>query len=405
MKKSPKFTINLVKLQYLFFFAYLIAISAYQLTEGIDPYIVRISFIGFVALSFIVNKKVYLTSEIKWIIIFWAYYFLSILWAKDMNDTLLCLNSAVQVIAISICLPLMIKDKKNLYIAIKFIVFSLLYTSILLMLRTPPNYWGVTRIGDATGLHQNIIGMRLAIGTTLALYCFHHENSKKSKILYVISMILFIVIALFTGSKKAIVIILLGVCSYELLISRGVKVFVKTLLIVAFVVIFFYIILHNEAIYNVLGDRIESTINTLTGNDNSDASFIERNYYMEKAMKLFSDNPLVGYGGNNFMTHMREIGYRHIAYSHNNYTELLATLGLIGFVIYYYIWIKTEISLLNMYIKNNSHQSLLFLIIITIILIMDYGNVSYYNDFNIILLVLANMLLILDRKEKDETTK
>ena len=404
MKKNMM--ISMKKIQYISLFVYIVSISAFQLETGIDPWIVRGSFVLLVTSS-LLRKNIKFNIQIVWIIIFWFYYFLSLLWASNASDTMLCLNSAIQVIAISICLPNIIEDQNDIKKILNYIIISLFITSVLIFVRTPFSYWGLIRIGDVTGLHVNIVGVRMAIGALLCLYFVGDSNiSVKKKILYLICIVIFVLIGFFTGSKKSIFIILLGIILYEFFVAKGIRKFSKLITYVGLAAVLWIFVMNNTYLYNVIGRRLESFIETFSGNSNADLSYIERNYFIEKAKELFRMHPILGYGGDNFMSYMREIGYSHVAYSHNNYYELLSTLGIIGFLIYYFMWFKVFFDLIKVFIKNNSKFILIFLIIISLILIMDYGNISYYSDFNTILLVLSCYLVIDFRKsEKNEIQK
>lgn len=394
--------IKTINIFYIFLFLYLIAISAYQLGTGFDAIFVRTTFVLLVAITIILGKKIVITKQIKWCVVFWGFYFLSVIWAKNPNDTMYYVNNFIQILGIFICFPIMIKDEKSINTTLKLIIGSLLYTCVLLVIRTPQSEWGTERIGEAIGLNPNGLGMRLAIGFIACIYFLHYktsndtnQRSKMALIFYSISAIIFIVVAMFTGSKKALLMIILGFVSYELIISKGWKIFLKSLIIVVFLCFMTYLIFNNEMLYTVIGRRIEKTILTLQGTTISrdvDGSLEERAFFIEKAIDLFKDYPILGYGGNNFVTYMREISYSHIAYSHNNYVELLSTLGIIGFTIYYYMWGKTLITLSIDYLRNKSGQTLFFLITIFILLILDYANVSYISEFNIILLALAGSI-------------
>lgn len=142
---------------------------------------------------------------------------------------------------------------------------------------------------------------------------------------------------------------------------------------------------------------------TLLGNASGldvDMSLNERNFYMESAIELFKENPILGYGGNNFMSYMRNVEYSHVAYSHNNYTELLATLGVVGFTIYYSFWGYIIVKLYKRYNTINDNKYLLLFIINMIIVLMDYGNVSYFNEFNIVLLIISYINLKINKDEE-----
>lgn len=369
-------------------FIYFISISAFQRGHGFDAIIVRVSFVLliFIVGVYICKNSIKISKHTKWAISFWVLYFLSIIWAKNQHDVLMYINNCLQIIGLSICLSNYINTNDDINKVLKLLVYSLVFTSILLIIRTPMNAWGTERVGSVIGLHSNGLGMRLAFGAIIALYLFNKNN----KIIYLECVFLFSCLLLFTGSKKAIVILVLGILLYELLINKGLKLVLK-ITILAFVFIFlFNIIMNNEVLYQVIGKRIEYFILTVRGTSTIDASTIERQFFINSAKELFSRNLLLGYGGNNFMTYMREINYSQVVYSHNNYWEILSTLGVVGFIVYYVFWIKTLISLLKKYLCDRKNRlTILFIGLIIITLAMDYANVSYINEFTQLILILG----------------
>lgn len=404
MKNEFDGTIKFSTIQKIILLLYFISISAYQLGTGFDAIFVRLIFIVLMGILILFNKKIIFDSQAKWILLFWGFYFLSSIWAKNINEVFYYINNAIQIIGLSLTLPLTIKEKEDINSMLKLLIFSLVYTGILLLIRTPLTSLNNTRIGETIGLHPNTLGMRMAIGVIILLYLMDKMDRKINKIYYFICMILFLMLLLLTGSKKALALVILGFAAFELIKTKGYKKIIKiTVLLILFFTLMQFV-MNNSVLYSILGRRIERTLLTLQGTAiglDEDKSLKERVFYIESALKLFKENPIVGYGGNNFVTYMREINYSHIAYSHNNFTELLCTLGIIGFCIYYYFWIKIVIILLKNFYKYKKKNDLLFLVIIAILLILDYGNVSYISVFNIILLTLANININLERKKNE----
>ena len=260
---------------------------------------------------------------------------------------------------------------------------------------------GVARIGNVTGLHVNTAGIRMATSSLLCLYFLHEKDvNKKEKFFYLFCFILFIILAFLTGSKKAIIILFCGIILFELYLSKGLKFIFKMFAFFLVAIVLYHLLMNNIYFQNVIGRRMSLFLETITGNAETDYSFIERKFYIEEAKKLFLEYPIFGYGGNNFMSHIRNIGYSHIAYSHNNFFELLSTLGIIGFVIYYYMWIRIIYMLIKNYLNQKINLILIFMVIIIINFVMDYGHVCYYTDFNILLLIIAYLIAKQDYKIK-----
>lgn len=90
-------------------------------------------------------------------------------------------------------------------------------------------------------------------------------------------------------------------------------------------------------IFSTILERLESYL-SVSGNssDNLRAELIRY------GLELFAENPLLGYGLNNY-----QLFHWSGLYSHNNYIEVLVSLGIMGFLIYYSIFINSTIALLK----------------------------------------------------------
>ena len=77
-------------------------------------------------------------------------------------------------------------------------------------------------------------------------------------------------------------------------------------------------------------------------------------------------------------------------YSHNNYIDLLSGVGIVGFSIYYSIFIKLlERFKSFLYFKKN----FIYFIYILVLLAMDTAYVGYYSKFNILMLLVLSIFL------------
>ena len=99
---------------------------------------------------------------------------------------------------------------------------------------------------------------------------------------------------------------------------------------------------------------------------------------------------------------MEKINYSHVAYCHNNQLELLSTLGIIGFIIYYSIYAMILIrSFKNLKKERNIDNILPFIFIITLI-VFEYGIVSYYRFEYIPIICLFFIMSNINRRELTE---
>ena len=298
-------------------------------------------------------RKFSFNSMIAWYVIFLFYGYLSVIWAKSTNDATFYTNTFIQMLGCIICITNRIKNKKDIDKYLNLILISLTYSIIVLYIKTPLNVWGTERIGLEIGLHPNSVGFRFSLGVLIAIY---FAISKKKYYYYIFAMF-FMVVILFSGSRKGLIMSILSIVLFPtLFLGRKKKTgeeFIRFLVIIVLIIlsliVVYYLVMNSEIFYNVIGKRFESWI------DDNDASVNERNYFAQKGIELFKSNPIIGYGMNNFSSYMRVINYSHITYSHNNFIEILCTLGIVGFVIYYSMIFSISIKGIKLFVKNKSN--------------------------------------------------
>ncbi len=392
-----------------FLLLYLCAISAHKLGEGFDAIFLRITFvlyIGSVALNFLVEKKgLLLNNYILWLFLFFGFCYLSFIWARNQNDLMLLSNTFIQIFGVAIGLTQQLKSNEDIIKLIKLVNLSLVYTAILLLIKTPSESFGTDRIGDVLGLHSNAIGFRLATATLLCLFLF--TEVKKFKWVYMLIACGFSILVLLTGSRKSIIMILLCVFIYVIFYKSKEQdrtAIIKKMLLVGVIlsllVLLWYLMMNVEFFYNVIGTRFESMLNAFLGTD-TDGSMNERAFFAEKAIELFKQHPVIGYGCNNFKQYMREIGYSLIAYSHNNFTELLCTLGLIGTSIYYVPLALFAWNMIKTYLKSTKNTlGLVLLIFMMFTFFTTSYNIYYQTEFYYIFFISSYMYVKFNLEEK-----
>lgn len=294
-----------------------------------------------------IKKPVFLYT-VSWI----GIVVLSILWASNKADAGAYVTSLIKIVLISLILTNRIKNYQDLIQIIKLIVWARIICAVVLIIKTPFSDWGTMNIGSAIGLWKNDIGLGFVLSAILAwtLYVNEKESNKRlERVLYSISSVAFTVIAFLSGSRKAAIMIVLAVIIYVFVSERNKItkkiIFKRTLQILAIVVVviaLFNFIMTNEVLYHILGERIEAML-MYSQLGTGDESAEERNYYIAQAIELWKMRPLLGVGSNGFVSYLRQIGYSHVAYSHNNFTEILTTTGIVGFFLYYFFPVKTLI--------------------------------------------------------------
>ena len=398
------------EIKYFTFFMYLCVLTTHQSNSNLDDFLKITSFLVFVFITFITSikdRKIKITGMTKWYSLFFIFAMMSCLWAKYSFEGVFMYSKAMfQILLITLCIPLIIKNKEDLYKVLKLVMYSLLYSALTVIIKTPISQWGSSRMGVSIGLEPNTLGMQMAFGMLISLIIYL-KNHKKINLLYIL---IFVILALFSGSKKALIILVLGVIFlfFNSTNFKNIKQgFSRVLIIIIALVGGIYFIFNNQALYNVLGTRLERTINYFkTDGQAFDNSSRERDYYIRVAKNLFKESPIIGVGLNNFQYYIKKIGYYHVAYSHNNYWELLSGLGIIGTMILYSFYLYLLICNIKLLNKNKEYLTGLLHALLLLFIICDYANVSYISMFQYVLLAIiyAN-IYISKREERDDEKK
>lgn len=382
---------------------YLISSCAHQTGQGFDAVFVKVSFVlffGFSVFQMINERSFNFNLMIGWYIVFLFYGYLSVLWAKSTMDATIYTNTFIQIFGCIICITNRIKKVEDIDKYLKMIVIALLYTILILYFMTPTENWGTERIGTELGIHPNGVAIRFAVGVFISLYFAIH----KKKYYYYIFVAAFIIVTMFTASRKGIIMCIMALVLFPMLSTAKnktgkefIQFIIRVSLIIVAIFVVYYLVMNVDVFYNTIGKRIDTMNEFANGNTKADGSIAMRNDFIRRAIRIFYENPVLGCGMNNFVTNMREINYSLIAYSHNNFVELLSTLGLIGFSIYYYFIAKLIINGIKLFFKRTREHAINTLLILVLIVFtfISYWAVNYQDEFYFIIysLIYTNIML------------
>lgn len=330
-------------------------------------------FLGFYAIT----RKKFPTKYILWNCMFISMCMISLLWSKDIKQSIIQTRIMVECAIVGNLIISFIDDKNKMLFIYNSFVIAGISLLIRLIITVPMSTWGSGRIATEA-LNSNTIGMYLAISILFAIQLIKCTNNKK----YIFIVITFSIVILLTGSRKAFFMLLAGMFILYYLNSSKISYKLMIILIMSIMIIISYnLIMDIPDLYNVLGIRIEEMINTFTGRGSIDYSTRERLSMIKVGMQLFKENPLIGYG----------IGsYSEISgfwkYAHNNYIELLVGVGLIGTIIYYSIYVYIVIKLL---FKRKEYEFNVLIALVPIVLIMDFALVSYSDEVYQLLIAIS----------------
>ena len=110
--------------------------------------------------------------------------------------------------------------------------------------------------------------------------------------------------------------------------------FIHIIIALILLIIGILAIFETDALYKIIGYRLENLIKFNSGETVQEGSLPMRKFMIDYAKQLFRSRPILGYGYANYSIMLAENTYlRRAVYAHNTYYELLADLGIVGFVI------------------------------------------------------------------------
>lgn len=253
---------------------------------------------------------------------------------------------------------------------------------------------GIIRIGNDYA-NANAIGMWAAISTVLFIYFILNEGMK----LKYIAVIMPIMLVAFSQSRTAFIELIIGILLVVFFRYREKKQFLKGVFHIVFAILIIVAVIFFVSRFQVfsgLNERIQSLVDYSQGKSVREASVIQRELYIQAGWKQFLKTPILGVGiGNTDQITMIVTG--RSTYLHNNFIELLASGGIIGFGIYYGIILYLIIKLIPFALKKESFSDAC-LIVLIVHTIADYGTVSYYTKGTYFILVLCFLQVYINYK-------
>ena len=236
----------------------------------------------------------------------------------------------------------------------------------------------------------NVMGVYGAIA--LNVMFFEVFFNRRKRILPLMVFPLLMILA--SQSKKAILCVLVGIFIMLALRYRKKKFAGAIVLLIAGLL---FVYLTRLPIFESILYRFTSAFETAsTGSTQiTDWSTYNRMIMIQRGIELFKQKPFLGHGIDTYQFVSGMGGY-----SHNNYVELLANNGLIGTIAYYWVYLYAAIRLLKMVTKYNKEKATLLLVIIVTTLLLDYGEVSYYNKMTFI--YISWVLIYMDKAKREE---
>lgn len=221
----------------------------------------------------------------------------------------------------------------------------------------------------------NTIGMLAALSTVITAYKILFYKFKWYHFLVLANI--FMIAA--CGSRKSLVLFVLGMGAVVFLrySAKNWVVSAVRYILVGVVLLLLFKLLLTLPMFAGVNQRMETLFNMYSGHGNVDNSAILRNMMVHAGWQQFLQTPFMGTGiGSSGELLLPIAGWR--TYFHNNYIELLATGGIVGTFLYYLMFLIPALKLWKQRTLGDKN-TYLCLIMIGLLLIMDWGAVSYYS--------------------------
>lgn len=373
-------------------FILLYAVSIYILSfseeSNMISKLLALILMGLTAMYVLLVGRIKLNSLIGFCALFIFICLLSSFWAVNQNTALSMVSTLFQIFVLIFLLYnyLCFEDKMDYLIKViciagtVFAVYTVLYFGI-------DEYFAGLEEGARMGAEEinvNVVGMATASSAVIALWFVFYEK----KLWYAVSVVVCAVVSLGSGSRKALIALILGVLFLFILKGNSRKKLLSILEGALLLVALYYVL--QLPIFETIGERFESMLNAFTGEGSTDGSTNLRLNMIDVGLKQFEETPFTGVGiGNSKYITQKYLGWS--TYLHNNYVELLASVGIFGTAAYYLMYIQPLFAVIKPAIKQNKY-AVLALSLIFIELILQYGAVQYYSKTTYISLLLFSLI-------------
>ena len=318
---------------------------------------------------------------------FILYTLCSSLWALQPSDSLIMARTLSRTFICAYVVYIALRNMKVLDITdiLKSIMWAGYFVALYSII-----YYGYDTLlaaGKATSLrldsefsNVNTIGMACALSCVIQISLM----TMKKKFFYPLDMALFVltlIVITATQSRKALFFLIAGALG-SLIVgpltneTTRFKKIVKIILCLSIFAFATHLILQMD-IFSGITKRVSYFINSLTRTGEVDDSSMIRASMRKQGLNCFWQYPIGGIGiANAHIWAAKTIGID--TYLHDNFVELLCGGGIIGFCLYYAMYVYL-FSQLWKYRKVDKQRVAFFALWLGLMLAMNFGMVTYYS--------------------------
>ena len=345
-------------------------------------------------------------NYLLYIFVFLCYCALTILWARISSRTISIVRALIVIFIMITVLYTCLYKKTKIEDLLKVVMFGN-YTIV---------FYAIARYGLTTILasltddlrltndviNANLIGMCAAYAVVINAYFILYDRIKLTDVLAIPA----IIVMAATESRKAFVIVALGILAVYMLKNLHVKTLVPSMVkisvgLVMLAVVGYFIL--QLPMFNGILSRMDDLLDIVKGTYDSKTSGYSRVIYNQIGMEIFREHPIFGIGMHSAGVYIEEY-YGHV-HLHNNFIELLACGGLVGFLIHYSIYAYIAFGFWK-YRKYRDSVYDICLVLFVIRFALGYGYIQYFQiETYFYLLITVLEIDSLRRKHAEHTKK
>lgn len=263
-----------------------------------------------------------------------------------------------------------------------YIIVGAVFCMVCILFHTEDLFNG-GRFGYSVNRNPNEVVLQMLLPASFAF--FYAFRKPRVDWRYLSLAILFTALMLLTGSKKSILILLIPLVM--VIRKSGIRRLRYIMIGIGVLIAGVYLMFSVEAFYNSFGIRFEQLLSAMSDGGNGAESDYVRFAMRAEAFRLFLKNPILGNGCESF----RELsGFG--TYSHNNYTEILCSYGIVGAAIYYSLPVAYLVQAVKSKAQMSRDNMSLIIGLLLVYFLFDWGSVTIFSRYNMFLFMYVPMV-------------
>jgi len=348
-----------------------------------------------------------LTRELLALALFASYTMVGALLAKNLAAFLTSEATLLQIYILVVIIYEVCRSDKASSLLMRVFVGAVAAASVLTVLGV--NYYSPNRLGGVLG-NPNTYGATLFFAIALAIYLLSTGVRKRERVLLIAIIPWLAWNVLLSGSRTAMLGVAVFVATLYLLyarrkmLARPARTLAIGVLLVGMVVGAVFCFSQDATMQRRLGNLWQTLV---SGGKQVVGSGLETRYqFIQAALEVWQDHPFLGVGTNQFRFHA--MGYNpdlYTTYAHSDYAEILADFGVVGFILYYTVFVFLVVRVLRLRARKRNTREIWRIEVIAAFLtayfVMELGYVWYYDKASWIVLALL-LCALQDRRVQGE---